>query len=112
MRLYGKRAFRAWISLAFISRVKDIAEGVAPKVEDDDGDEDGETREEHQPWSCLELLTAFIQHEAPFRSRRLAAEAEEGEAGKLHHHGADISSRGDDHERENIWKDVDPEDMH
>lgn len=42
------------------------------------------------------MQAALIQHEAPFRLRRLAPESEEGKSGQFHHHGADIRSGRND----------------
>lgn len=87
-------------------RVKDIPECIAPEIEDDDRKENRKTREEHEPWRGLQLQAALIQHEAPFRLRRLAPESEEGKSGQFHHHGADICSGRNDEKGKDIWQNM------
>lgn len=92
--------------LLILTRIKYIAERIAPQIENNDGNKNRKAREEHEPWRGLQLQAAFIQHEAPFRIRRLAPESQEGKSGQFHHHGADICSGRNDKKRKDIWQNM------
>ena len=60
-------------------RIERVAQAVAGEVDRDDGDEDGEARKGDDPGIGADEFARVREHRAPFRRRRLGAEAEEAE---------------------------------
>ncbi|KMS64599.1 hypothetical protein BVRB_018640, partial [Beta vulgaris subsp. vulgaris] len=83
-------------------RVERIAQPVAEQVEGQHRHQDGETGESHDPIGAVDILPRIGQHGAPFRSRRLGAEAEEAERRRIQHRRGDAEGRLHDQRRQAV----------
>ena len=82
--------------------VERVAQAVAEQVEGQHGDQDGEAREGHHPPGAQHELARVGQHRAPFRRRRLGAEAEEAQCRGVEDRGGEAERRLHDQRRQAV----------
>ena len=91
--------------------IEDVADAVPQQVEGDHRNEDGQAGIDHQPRRRLDIAASLGEHVAPFRRRRLDAEAQERQAGNAQHRGADIQHRRGQQRGQRIGDQVRGKDM-
>ena len=64
------------VVLLILARIQYITDAVSKHVENNHADYNGDTRVDHKPWRFCHVGPSFIQHQSPFRCRRLYAKAD------------------------------------
>ena len=83
-----------------------VAQPVGDQVEGQDGEHDGEPREDERPWRRVDELVAFLQHPSPARRGWLLADPEEAQAGFDQQGEAERQGELDDDRRGHVGHDV------
>src|SRR6516164_1994515 len=88
-------------------RVEGVTETVPQQVESENRQDDGGAREEeHPPRAAREVLVRVGQHRAPLERRRLGAETEEAQRGRLENGECDRERSLHDERRQAVREDV------
>src|SRR5712692_6198780 len=106
----ASRRFLTGCAALFQARIEGVAEAVTEEVEAEDGDEDGQPREERQPGVGLDEGHIGLEVPAPARGGRLRPQAEEGEGGLHDDRGGDADGGGHDDRGQAVGQHVARED--
>src|SRR5581483_922990 len=92
-------------------RVPGVPQRITEEVEPEDGEADGEAREDRQPGRLLhERSTGAAEHQSPRRRGRLGADAQEAERGLDEDRIAEPDRRDDQDRRRHVGQDVGDDD--
>src|SRR5690625_5253629 len=89
-------------SVTVLSWIESLTDTVPKQVEGKHGHHDRKTWEDHHPGRPRDVVTRPGEHRAPFRRRRLRAQAEEAQGRGRQDSGGDAKGRDDDQGRNDV----------